>query len=129
MTEVLLLFIIALAVVTVVGHGIWVLVANMFRSQTWEDCPRCGGPCSAQRRSCPRCGLERRGRVADELADLEATRRQLGRFRRRDDLPPAVLRAMRRAVEERHQQLTGQDSGAGLPDVDEGPPPVPPARP
>jgi hypothetical protein len=102
-----LVILISLVIVTFVGHGIWILIASLFRPPGEERCLRCGALCRQDTRTCSACGLDRLGRVAAELADLKATRRQLQRFHQRDELPAVVLKRVRRAVELRRGELTG----------------------
>ena len=81
MGERILILLIVLAVVTLVGHGIWALVAAVFRALTgesrthrWEQsirCPGCGQNNPVTRSRCDWCGIVLKG----ELADLAALRR------------------------------------------------------
>jgi hypothetical protein len=78
-----------LTVVTLVGHGIWVLLATLLRSV--EDtpiplprrrkCVFCGKDTSASLPRCDWCGRALNDRLAAELADLDTLERQLQRFR------------------------------------------------
>ncbi len=101
---------IALALITVVGHGIWVLVARIVRALTRG---RSESPPPA-----PGAG-DRSDPVAAELADLDATERQLQRF-----LTSGVLDGA--AFEERRHEILGRRRvllrSATVP---EAPPPAP----
>jgi hypothetical protein len=125
-----------LAVVALVGHGLWVAIAAIFRGiredtsryrprpaslgQGRQPCVRCGLKLPWEVRDCPRCGLDRDGLNAAELADLEATARQLERFRKRQELPAQDIEALWKALQEQHRRLVGS------PELDV---PVQPVRP
>ncbi|MDZ7618295.1 MAG: zinc ribbon domain-containing protein [Patescibacteria group bacterium] len=83
----LLAFAVLLAIIAVVGHGLWLIMAGLLRcldgkspSQAGFNCPRCGQinpPGGAQ---CYRCGRTLDPILAEELADLDATQRQVRRM-------------------------------------------------
>lgn len=143
MPQALLILIIVLGVVAVVGHGIWVLVAAIFRAVAGDAgpppapvavvrpataCPHCGQLSPA--RLCPRCGMSKEstppsaaapplapapasthsvapmppvntagGRTDDVAADLQATLRQLERWKARGKMDAASLWEMQRLAE------------------------------
>ncbi len=86
---------VALAIVTVVGHGIWVLLAMLFGRRrrlppspplvgSHADrrfCPRCSVPLATPQRPCPVCGWPQMGDwQPDRAAALDAIEQQLTRF-------------------------------------------------
>ena len=92
----LVVLFVLLAGVTVVGHGIWVVLSKLFGSDepapppvpraansNRRGCPRCLTPFSLSDRQCRVCGwpLEE-GIATDERAALEAVHEQLERFAR-----------------------------------------------
>ena len=121
---------VTLVLVTVVGHGMWLLVAHLYRLMVGEqqhgstlspsqpnvglkpkpkrraDCVRCGAELHGVL-DCPRCGLDNEGYVAEELVDLEATARQLERFQRNQALPAELLQQIWQLVHERHERMLG----------------------
>src|SRR5437016_669774 len=82
-----ILMAVVLAMVTVVGHGLWMMFAAMFGSAPREPkrerharrgdraCLGCGETVSWDDERCPACGLDPDSGAADELRDLEATAR------------------------------------------------------
>jgi len=82
---------ITLAVVTVLGHGLWLVIAAFFRwlsgsgiekSLPVRRCPQCGAGLAAGDQRCAACGRERLdGRVPSHQDDIEATIRHLNRLR------------------------------------------------
>jgi hypothetical protein len=76
---------IVLSAVTLVGHGIWVLLAFLFRggeatAPASRRCASCGSLTSALESRCQCCGRLLNDRLADELADLAAVDRELPRL-------------------------------------------------
>ena len=77
---------IVVGIVTAFGHGIWLLVAAVFRAmfasspEQTTRCFRCGRSLFTGYGRCPHCGLERDSTLSAELADLAAMRRQAGPF-------------------------------------------------
>lgn len=90
------------ALVTVVGHGFWLLLAALFRAILGQPasqaepqsaapphpnaarvlCPNCGFQLPPNAPFCPSCGLPKPSELRiDLLTDLAATKRQLERFR------------------------------------------------
>jgi hypothetical protein len=105
---VLLVIFVLLAMVTLVGHGIWVLLANFFgrgRKVSSQACPLCGKSSPAGHERCDGCGRDLTSPIVRELRDLEAVRRQLMRFRRNGTLQPAVIDRMLCRLEDYRQRL------------------------
>jgi hypothetical protein len=110
---------VVLTIVTVLGHGIWLLLALLIRAlagttaqRTAQDeeieCPRCGRFIVAGQRRCYACGLNRDSPLAEELTDLHAAARQLERFRESGTLESAELERLFKVVEARQRLLLGQ---------------------
>ncbi|MBV9123514.1 MAG: hypothetical protein JO112_09165, partial [Planctomycetes bacterium] len=126
-----------LGLVTLVGHGLWVLAALVFgailgkergtskSSPRKEKCIQCGYWNPAGARYCESCGLAHDNPRAAELADLQATTRQLERLGGQGALDRAILEMLQAKIAVRRSQLTGRKS-ARLPEV---PLPVPPTAP
>ncbi len=117
--EFLCVLTLGLALVTVVGHGIWVMLAAFFRggfapgrperaareSRPRGRCPNCQGRVWPEDETCAACGLDLHGAEADELTDLEATARQLERFEQSGLLNQVVVGRLRSALELRRRRL------------------------
>ncbi|MBL7038828.1 MAG: hypothetical protein ISR77_09380 [Pirellulaceae bacterium] len=77
--------------VTLLGHGLWVVIALFFRwlsgsgvagASAGYRCPQCGAALTTGDRRCTTCGFVRTQRRASTMADdVEATIRQLNRMR------------------------------------------------
>ena len=104
-TTLIILFIVLFvlgAIVTVVGHALWLMLAALYRSILGQPassaspqssapsapnaaqvrCPNCGFQLPINAPFCPSCGLPKPTELrVDLLADLAATKRQLERFR------------------------------------------------
>jgi hypothetical protein len=96
MAQVLLILFIVMAIITVVGHGIWVFLAWLNRivsggvgerrlehrrtDLSKDRCPYCEWPMAPGQLRCGRCGGLRAKAVNTELDDLAATQRQLMRL-------------------------------------------------
>src|SRR5262249_54777044 len=72
-----------------------------------EDCPRCAKPIYSNVSRCSWCGLNLFGPTAQELADLEATARQLARFQERRLIDGNTLADLKNQVKARFQELGG----------------------
>src|SRR5262245_63560580 len=75
-----------LAIVTFVGHGIWVVVALILRGSFGDrgqrqpdrqTCPRCSIHFGIAQSHCPSCGLSASGALAVELRELERAARSI----------------------------------------------------
>ena len=102
---------IILTVVTLVGHGIWVLLATLFGGGRQPDasrgrkCPFCGEYTSALALRCDWCGRMVGDWLTAEIADLEAVERQLRRFRESGAMKPEVAARLLARVRDYRQQL------------------------
>ncbi len=83
-----------LGLITVLGHGIWVMLAAMFGQKksapNTNKCAFCGLD-SVDRHRCQWCGRDLTTPLAAELADLDALKRQLQHFREKGALAPAEV--------------------------------------
>src|SRR5262245_51704789 len=115
--ETLVILVVIVAVVTVVGHGIWVFLAWLFgaprrteeveaSSKTaGEDCIGCGGTVFAGYKRCRWCGLDPHGAVAAELTDLQAAARELTVFREQGTLDAETLDRIQSCIDSRRQEV------------------------
>ena len=90
-----------LALITVVGHGIWVLVAGVFRSLAGRPHAFPDG----EKRT------DRPVLRADELGDLEAAARQVARFRNAALLDDVMSTRIQALIEERRRILAQPEPG------------------
>ncbi|MBY0523648.1 MAG: hypothetical protein K2R98_09615, partial [Gemmataceae bacterium] len=114
---VLIALVFVFCIITVLGHGFWLLVATIFRAlsgtarpsqSTDKECVRCGRFLANNGARCDACGLDHNSSLAQELADLHATARQLSRFEKSDSLESALLNQIADAVEARQRRLLGR---------------------
>ncbi|HXD33507.1 MAG TPA: zinc ribbon domain-containing protein [Pyrinomonadaceae bacterium] len=126
--EILLFLGIFVAVVTLVGHGIWVLIRTIIRaivrvseSEPEEAkatrCPNCKAEISPLGNFCGKCGYKRATDIVVELIkDLAATERQLNRFRRAGAIDEQVYENLKFKLEAERERLNNrQGSPAGVP--------------
>ena len=137
--EILVAFLIVLGLITLIGHGIWVLLAAIFRALSGHDtehetspqpslrvretavvpprqprfCDHCGAVLGANGNLCISCGhpqLE----VADKdtLGDLAATERQLQRWYEQGVLDEMKFNWLRHVVATERQRLTAPTPAA-----------------
>ncbi len=105
-TGILCFLLVALAIITLVGHGIWLLLAALWRLFF--------GPLSgAQRR--------RFEEPENEWNDLAAARRQIRRLAEQGDLEAATYENLLACLNRRRRQLLGEDYSAGAPQKTEKP--------
>ncbi len=76
---------ILLVIITLVGHGIWVFLAFLFRGgqkkSKHRDCVYCGKSTTVYENRCQWCMRDLNSELAAELSDIDALLRQLGRFK------------------------------------------------
>jgi hypothetical protein len=121
--EILIALLIALGLITLIGHGIWVLLATILRAVSGEPeaerdavddrrdartrqgmrCAECGSALSYGDSFCPLCGLARSG--ADRMADLAKIARQLDRFLNQGRLDAETHKLVMSLVEEERTRL------------------------
>jgi hypothetical protein len=123
---------VVLFVVTTVGHGIWVVLASIFRSmgarpEPWPEeraprrsregsrvrCPRCGVTYSHSHHLCPSCGLSPTAPLARDLRDLETTARNVEALVNAGTLEAGLGEQVYHALERRQELLLkGEDAAA-----------------
>lgn len=96
MSQVLIVLLIVLGVTTLVGHGIWVLLAAVFRAVTGgaqapatEKCPFCDRLNLAGRQRCDWCSHELRTEAAAQLRDIAGFERIVRRLERAEQIDAA----------------------------------------
>ncbi|HEU0175187.1 MAG TPA: hypothetical protein VFV58_13080 [Blastocatellia bacterium] len=124
--SVLITLLFAIALITLVGHGIWLLLAAIYRALTGEPesqssstkessatqtrpgalCAECGSALQIYDSFCPLCGLARSS--AGPMADLTKTARQLDRFLNQGRLDAETHKLVMGLVEEERARLTPQ---------------------
>ena len=107
-----MVFLVVLTVIAVVGHGIWVVLAFIFRGGkerpeqrrlSNQRCVFCGYATLSEHR-CDWCRRDLRSPLAAEMVDLAAVERQLQRFRASGELTAAEADGMLKRVEEYRRQ-------------------------
>src|SRR5215510_10838026 len=122
--EILIYLLFTLGLITLIGHGIWVLLAKIFRAISGEPeaersavddrsdartrrgtrCAECGSALSYGDSFCPLCGLARSG--AGRMADLATIARQLDRFLDQGKLDAETHKLVMSLVEEERTRLS-----------------------
>ena len=105
---VLFVIFIVLTMVTLVGHGIWVLLAALFGGGTKNPgraCPFCARLTPESHDRCDWCGKDLAGSMARELNDLDVLGRHLQRFRQRGKLEPEAVDRLLSQLQEYRRQL------------------------
>lgn len=116
MAPVLFWLLVILTVITLVGHGIWVLLRAIFRAVSGLpatvkhelSCPFCRQHTPLDRDRCQWCGRELHSGVAKELSDLAAFQRQLTRFEDHGVMTSDEAAPLLAHVKSRRQELLGQ---------------------
>jgi len=118
-----LLFLFAIGIITLIGHGIWVLLATTFRAifrepdaeraavdskggeRTRQEtrCAECGSALHDGDSFCPLCGLSRSS--AGPISDLAKTARQLDKFLNQGKLDAETHKLVISLVEEERARL------------------------
>jgi hypothetical protein len=105
-----------LVVITLIGHGVWMVVGWLFSGgqpgerpvragESVRSCPGCERETHPDAQRCHWCNLDLYSRAAAELADLLATVRQLERFERSGLLNQVILGRLQTAIQIRRRQL------------------------
>jgi len=126
--EILVALLIVLGVITLIGHGIWVLLAAIFRAfsdnvtnestpppiyektpappRQHSFCDHCGATLAANSQKCFSCGRPQL-EITDKnrLSDLDATERQLQRFYEQGVLDDLKFNWLKQVVAQERQQL------------------------
>jgi hypothetical protein len=96
---VLLVIFAILGGITLLGHGIWVVLAAILGGKPRREdkptfCAFCRHGIAADDQRCDWCGKETSGLLVNELRDLEAVDRQLQRWKHSGRLEPATVEKM-----------------------------------
>lgn len=132
--EILFWLVIVIGAITLLGHGIWVLLAAIFRAFFGQPeskpvelqirCVACGVNLHISDDFCPVCGRhQKKPQDSSPLADLAMTARQLDRFLNEGRIDLETHRKIMKAIEEERERLTRPKRPA--PVVEPPPPPQP----
>jgi hypothetical protein len=105
-----------LGIVTVVGHGMWVVLAKLFKAESLDpaelvpadhiNCPTCHAALPGSRRLCPACGWPLRpSSDAPASVGLDAVLRELQRLERLQLLDPATAARLTATVRQEQAKL------------------------
>ena len=109
-----LFLLLGLGIVTLVGHGVWVLLAFVGRTLFGEPsaggikrqrCPNCARPMLAADRECRYCGYRPASFKKSELDDLEAVERQLRRWGASGELKPRLVERFAARIQAYRREL------------------------
>ncbi|MGA2798300.1 MAG: hypothetical protein ABSE63_12020, partial [Thermoguttaceae bacterium] len=105
---------IALLIITLVGHGIWVFLAFIFGSgqkkHKRRSCVFCGRSISVNDDFCQWCMRDLSTLLAAEMADIDAVLRQLKRFERQGTLQVEMVANLTERVSSYREQLLNPQS-------------------
>ncbi|MFZ1933529.1 MAG: hypothetical protein WCB27_16400 [Thermoguttaceae bacterium] len=134
----LIVLVIALGVITLVGHGIWVLLSLIFSAGKRPAgnvavCVFCGHRTPVADPYCEWCGKEMHNSTADELRDLAAVERQLQRWRQSGRLTSKEFEGLLDRVHRYregllHPAARQEEQPASAPPVARAPTPTTPTR-
>ena len=131
---VLLVLAFVVGLITVVGHGIWMLLAWVFggakQAEKQLACVHCGLLTSHGLRYCTRCGRDLHSQLADELRDLTVVERELRRLARAGTIEPPEVESLLARVTAYRERLLHPEAAAPTPRPAAPPaarPPHPPA--
>ncbi|MCU1265245.1 MAG: hypothetical protein JWM21_1563 [Acidobacteria bacterium] len=110
--------------ITLIGHGIWILLRWLIRQLTGRDssepqverslqsyCSRCQAPISPNITFCGHCGAPRPSNIVVELLkDLAATERQLVRFRRAGAIQDDVYDDLKNRIQAERTRLGNREA-------------------
>ncbi|MGI6414617.1 MAG: hypothetical protein ACOX1P_03030 [Thermoguttaceae bacterium] len=131
--EALFFLLFVLAIITLVGHAIWVIIAAAVRAllgltKTRESlrvpCPWCERATSAAQPRCQWCGLAIYEGSAIRLADLAAMRRQLRRWQETGKIKPETAEKLLGAVQTERHTLLGLPAARHVPGAVAAAPPA-----
>jgi hypothetical protein len=139
--ELLLVLGIFFLLVTIIGHGIWMLFRAIFRAilrgsgsdaqspPATSRCPKCDRELVANTTYCGKCGTKLPSDIVLELLrDLAATERQLKRFRRAGAIEDDVYDDLIARVEVERERLNNRQGAAPpVPNIQPEPQPQPAA--
>ena len=105
---------IALLIITLVGHGIWVFLAFIFRGgqkkRKHRTCAFCGRTISVNDDFCQWCMRDLTTPLAAEMADIDAVLRQLKRFERQGTLQGEMVADLTERISSYRKQLLNPQS-------------------
>ena len=104
----LFVLLIVLAFMTLIGHGLWVVLAAIFHRANkpiQRKCGFCGRMSPANARRCDWCEKDLESGLAKELSDLDAVGRQLQRLRAKGTLEPQVVDELAAQCQEYRKKL------------------------
>lgn len=110
----LLVLILVVAVITLAGHGIWVVAALILRGMFGgvgqrepgrQTCPRCGVHFGWAQTHCPSCGLNINGALAVELRKLDRVAHSIQCLIDADTLSKSQAEEIYKKIEERQDAL------------------------
>ncbi len=128
----LIILFILLLIVTLVGHGIWVVLAWFFRefgggkisarppsasqtSSAQRPCHNCGESLAIQMKFCGVCGAHRLSLAQEEhLRELDGTLRQLERLHQSGALDAVNFRVLKTKIESEREQMLFPDGRPGV---------------
>ncbi|GIW81631.1 MAG: hypothetical protein KatS3mg105_3438 [Gemmatales bacterium] len=105
-----LLIFFVLTLITLVGHGIWVLLSRVVGavfgySHPMQRCPRCRSSYRPTRRVCPGCGLDGESALAQKIRDLAASERLLSRYLRENRIDHDAVAGILKQIRLEQDQL------------------------
>jgi hypothetical protein len=121
--EIFISLLVLLGFITLIGHGIWVVLAWLFRTLAGvsspapgvnlkptdlpQRCAGCGQFLLPRQACCAKCGLECKSPIAAELQDLVVTARELAKLHQVDAVDPPTYEQMLGCIETRRRALLG----------------------
>ncbi len=112
--QILFFLAVALVIITLLGHGIWVFLAFIFsggqKKRKRCTCVFCGRTISVNDDSCLWCMRDLRSPLAAEIADIDALLRQLKRFERQGNLQFEMVTDLTERVKSYREQLLNPQS-------------------
>ena len=115
--EWIFILLLVLFIIMLIGHGMWVFLAWIFRGFTNteprpttkvvpKNCPRCNAPLPAYSHKCAECGWPTSSSITSGLLeDNAATKRQLERFLEREVIDEATFQKLSADIESDRQRL------------------------
>jgi hypothetical protein len=113
-TEVLIFLLIFFGCITLIGHGMWLLLAWIFRNLLGNQkadaprCPQCNGPLHTTDQVCPMLQRSSTSVREESLKELATAARQAIRLHKEGKLPDSALDEMLSAISDERARLTGQ---------------------
>jgi len=112
----LILAAVALGIITLLGHGVWVFLSFIFgggqKKHKHRFCVFCGKTISVNDDFCQWCMRDLSGPLAAEMTDVDAVLRQLKRFERQGTLPLEILADLTERIKNYREGLLHPKSAA-----------------